>query len=186
MSGNSGMTLATGGRSMTTAPALLLPATFHEYPSCMPVNPVVAHPYGMRTRWEFPTARRPCIRISVPLMVPADPHIARTGRCDSRLDDLPWRMDLHYDFLGIKRSNAHRQRKQRGRPKSTHIRSPFTEPTPTGRLCRRACYSTEHAEAINKNTLHCLKEWRGWRPTDAASCQRRWPEKNDGGFVNDL
>jgi hypothetical protein len=68
-------------------------------------------------------------------------------------------MDLYNDFLGIKRTNAHRYRKQRGGQKSTH-NPPFKALMPTGRLRSSACFSAQRVEAINKNTLQCFNEFR--------------------------
>ena len=141
-------------------PPHLLPVAFHEHITSMPVNPTVAHPNCMGTWRALPTARCPNVRISVPLMIATDPHKAWTRRGDSPLNNLPGRMDLHDDFLGMKRTNTHRYREQRGRQKSTHIHSPFTAPTPTGRFRSSECFNAQHAEAINKNTLQCFKECR--------------------------
>jgi hypothetical protein len=140
------------GRTMTAAPAYLFPAALHQHPSSMPVNPLVAHPNSMRTWRKLPPPRNPDIGISVPLVVAADPQITRTGRDHSRLNDVPRRPDPHDHLFGMKRSKAHRHRKQRGRQKFTHFHSPFTALMPTGRLPRGACFNPQCTEAINKNT----------------------------------
>jgi hypothetical protein len=67
-------------------------------------------------------------------------------------------MNPYYDLFCMKRTDAHRYRKQRGRQESTHINPPFKTLTPTGRLRRRACFSAQRIEPINKNTLQCFKE----------------------------
>jgi hypothetical protein len=144
---------------MNAAPAHLLPVTFHEHIASIPVDPAVAYPNGVGMWRTLPAARRPDVCISVPLMISTDPHIARTGRNDSRLINVPGRSDLYYDFFGMNRSNAHRYRKQRGGQQSTHIRSPFRALTPNRRLRSSACFNAQRVEAINKNTLQCLKEW---------------------------
>lgn len=159
----SGMNSRTTRPQHDQAPAHLLPVTFHEHIASVPVNPPVAYPNGMGTWRALPTARRPNVRISVPLMVSTDPHIARTRRGDSRLKNVPGRMDLNYNLLGMKRTNPHRYREQRGGQKSAHINPPSKALTPTGRLRSSACFSAQRVEAINKTTLQCFKEWSGER-----------------------
>jgi len=134
---------------MTTAPSYLPPAAFHEHITSTTVNPAVTHPNGVRMWRTLPAARSPDIGISVPLVVATDPDITTTGSGHPPFNNVSGRADLHEDFFRMKRSNTYREREQRRGQKFTHVDSPFTSPTTTGRLRIGACFAHEPIEAIN-------------------------------------
>jgi hypothetical protein len=145
---------------MTTAPSYLPPVAFHQHIPPMPVNPAMAHPNGVGMWWTLPAAGRPDVRVSVPLMVSTDPDIARTGRCDSCLNNLSGRPDLHDDFFRMKRTNTHCYRKQRRGQKFTHVQFSFHISDTYLTAFWRRMFHRQNTESINKNTLGCLKKWQ--------------------------
>jgi len=93
----------------------LAPVSFNEDVATMAVNPAMAHPDGMRPGRLFPAAWRPDVGIAVPLVITADPNVARTGRGNSCFDDLSGRPHPHDYFLSLNRTEANRYGKQSGR-----------------------------------------------------------------------
>lgn len=64
----------------------LAPTPLNKNVAAPAVNPAVRNPAGVRTWRLFPPAGIPGVGIAIPAMVPANPHIARTGCRSPRFD----------------------------------------------------------------------------------------------------
>src|ERR1700728_2889162 len=89
------------------------PAPLHEHVSPVPVHVARSHPYRMRTRRSFPSARSPYIGITVPAVIAADPYMITAWPHAPMLHDGMWRTGPYYHFLSIGRTHQQAEAEQR-------------------------------------------------------------------------
>jgi hypothetical protein len=88
----------------------LAPVAFDHHISVMAVLPAGSNPYGMRTRRRFPSAGLPCIGISIPAVISADPNMLTTWPRATVLNKEPRRRDLHHHFCCLDDAGSYNNR----------------------------------------------------------------------------
>jgi hypothetical protein len=100
--------------------AELSPAAFDEHVSVAPVLPTRRDPYGMLARRHFPATRRPCIGLSVPAVIAANPNVSGARRDGSVLHNRRRRCNPNHHIRRLNQADAGRDSESDAKNKFPH------------------------------------------------------------------
>src|ERR1035441_4816456 len=89
--------------------ANLLPVAVHQDITAIAADVVMRHPFAMPGRWFIPLSPLPLIGVTVPSMIPADPHVVAARRRRTLLHENAWRRDANH-YIRCRCANRHQSR----------------------------------------------------------------------------